>query len=352
MFNQFKFYLKHSLNDLSINKRLTFFALLSIAAGVAAIVSLQTLSLMIGDTLEQNLQETNRGDVSASISGPTEEEEEAYNVLVEDGVLLLEEVSFFGETEKTYALAPEGLEAIETWIAESPYADQLEITYETPIAEIFDIISGSGSGTTIIIAETGEQASQLTPFVIDPAVYPFYGEIVTLDGQELADVLQAPNDIVIGENVTEVIDIAIGDSVLINGASEPFIVRGIVSIESAVQNPLEDIFAGLFGFYMMSHDAVPLFESVTPKLDSFYFQLDDSSLTTEFDDALSDAFIFFSTTSTDDLRANNEELVDQLTLLSTLMGIISLLIGSIGIINTMQVIVRGRMLEIAGKSVV
>lgn len=347
MFNQFKFYLKHSLNDLNINKRLTFFALLSIAAGVAAIVSLQTLSLMIGDTLEQNLQETNRGDVSASISGPTEEEEEAYNVLVEDGVLNLEEVSFFGQTGETYALAPEGLEAIETWIADGPYAGQVEITYQIPIAEDFDIIIGSGSGTTITIAETGEQAPQLTPYVIDPAVYPFYGEITTLDGQALADVLQAPNDIVIGENVTELIDVAVGDSVLINGANEPFIVRGIVSIESAVQNPLEDIFAGLFGFYMVGYDAIPLFESANPKLDSFYFQLDDPTLTSEFDKALSEAFIFFNTTSTEDLRTNNEELVDQLSQLSTVMGLISLLIGSIGIINTMQVIVRGRMLEVA-----
>lgn len=347
MFNQLKFYIKHSLNDLNINRRLTFFALLSIAAGVAAIVSLQTLSLMIGDTLEQNLQETNRGDVSASISGPSEEEEEAYNVFVEDGVLSLEEISFFGETGETYALAPEGLEAIETWIAESPYAGQVEITYQTPIAEDFDIIIGSGSGTTITIAETGEQAPQLTPYVIDPAVYPFYGEITTLDGQLLADVLQAPNDIVIGENVTELIDVAVGDSVLINGANEPFIVRGIVSIEAAVQNPLEDIFAGLFGFYMVSHDAIPLFDSVNPKLDSFYFQLNNPTLTSEFNEALSEEFIFFNTTSTDDLRVNNEELVDQLSQLSTVMGMISLLIGSIGIINTMQVLVRRRMLEVA-----
>ena len=76
MFSQFKFYLNHSLNDLSNNKRLTFFALLSIAAGVAAIVSLQTLSLMIGVTLEENLQETNRGDVAAQIGFPDDEDGE------------------------------------------------------------------------------------------------------------------------------------------------------------------------------------------------------------------------------------------------------------------------------------
>ena len=47
MLKQFQFYITHSLNDLWVNRRLSFFALLSIAAGVAAIVSLQTLGLMI-----------------------------------------------------------------------------------------------------------------------------------------------------------------------------------------------------------------------------------------------------------------------------------------------------------------
>ena len=63
MIDIFKFYTRHSLNDLRANKQLTFFALLAIAAGVAAVVSLQTLGVMIGDTLTGNLQETNQGDI-------------------------------------------------------------------------------------------------------------------------------------------------------------------------------------------------------------------------------------------------------------------------------------------------
>ncbi len=59
MFDKLEFYFRHSLNDLRANKQLTFFALLAIAAGVAAIVSLQTLAVMISDSLTGNLQETN-----------------------------------------------------------------------------------------------------------------------------------------------------------------------------------------------------------------------------------------------------------------------------------------------------
>ena len=39
MLEKLKFYITHSLNDMRVNKRLSFFALLSIAAGVADCVS-------------------------------------------------------------------------------------------------------------------------------------------------------------------------------------------------------------------------------------------------------------------------------------------------------------------------
>ena len=347
MFNQLKFYLTHSLNDLNNNKRLTFFALLSIAAGVAAIVSLQTLSLMIGDTLEQNLQVTNRGDVRANVSTPSEDDEALYTELAESGIILEDEVSFFGQSGSIYTLSAEGVEAIQTWIDESDYAGQAQFTYETPISNELNVLFGSGIATTITLEETGEQAPQLSSYVIDPAVYPYYSEIMTLDGQLLSDVLQAPNDIVIGENVLDLLDIEVGDSVLVDGASEPFIVRGIVSIEEGVSNPLENIFAGLFGFYILNHDAVSLFDTVEPSYENFYFKLESETLTEDFERDLADAFPFFDTTSTIDLRANNETLVDQISQLSTIMGLISLLIGSIGIVNTMQVVVRRRMLEVA-----
>jgi len=63
MFEKIKFYLRHSLNDMRVNGQRTFFALLCIAAGVSAIVSLQTLAVMAGDSMNSAVQETNRGDI-------------------------------------------------------------------------------------------------------------------------------------------------------------------------------------------------------------------------------------------------------------------------------------------------
>ncbi|MEO1163428.1 MAG: hypothetical protein AAFV98_06575, partial [Chloroflexota bacterium] len=197
MFSQLKFYLTHSLNDLNVNRRLTVFALLSIAVGVAAIVSLQTLSLMIADTLEENLQLTNRGDVRASIISQDQYEaslieEEAftettsetednaaetasglYDQLEEDGVLV--PVEFAGA--EISALAEGGINAIEAWIADSDYAGQVTLNYQIPLSDPLSAFLGNGAGASITVTETGAQASQVSSYVIDPATYPFYDDI-------------------------------------------------------------------------------------------------------------------------------------------------------------------------------
>lgn len=57
------FYFRHALSHMNRNRQRTLFVLFCIAVGVAAVVSLRTLGLMIGDALTGNLQETNRGDI-------------------------------------------------------------------------------------------------------------------------------------------------------------------------------------------------------------------------------------------------------------------------------------------------
>src|SRR5215813_11598826 len=98
MIEKLNFYFRHSLNDLRVNGQRTFFALLCIAAGVAAIVSLQTVAVMIGDTLEGNLQATNRGDIRVEL--PTSFGDQENQTLLEqgesDGILQSETQSFFG----------------------------------------------------------------------------------------------------------------------------------------------------------------------------------------------------------------------------------------------------------------
>src|SRR5512134_1156301 len=69
MLERLRFYTRHSLNDLRVNRRRTIFALICIAAGVAAVVSLQNLAVMMNNALTGSLQETNRGDIRMSPGG-------------------------------------------------------------------------------------------------------------------------------------------------------------------------------------------------------------------------------------------------------------------------------------------
>jgi len=57
------FYLKHAFRSLQRERRRSLFAAFAVAAGVAAIVGLQSLSLSIGDSVTEDIQATHQGDV-------------------------------------------------------------------------------------------------------------------------------------------------------------------------------------------------------------------------------------------------------------------------------------------------
>ena len=102
MVENIRFYIRHSLNDLRVNGQRTFFALLCIAAGVAAIVSLQTLAVMIQSSLVGSLQESNRGDIQLQsdldVYGTAADE---VNQAVADGLLDQADTSRFLGSSRT-----------------------------------------------------------------------------------------------------------------------------------------------------------------------------------------------------------------------------------------------------------
>src|SRR5690554_1475913 len=117
MIEKLRFYLRHSLNDLRVNGQRTLFALLYIAAGVAAIVSLQTLGVMIEDTLTGSVQESNRGDIRLAPAGSSERQETNEEGLIEAGDEF---------TGNKFTL--EGIEAIRRWL-DDEFAGEAALTY-------------------------------------------------------------------------------------------------------------------------------------------------------------------------------------------------------------------------------
>lgn len=349
MIEKLRFYFGHSLNDLRVNRQLSFFALLSIAAGVAAIVSLQTLGIMITDTLTGNLQATNRADIKASLVSDFTTDTDVETALNNDVASgLLEKTagfSAFGD-EGTYYLTDDGLDALQTW-ADENYPDAITLDYGYELSDFMGQFLGSGLGTTLIATETENEARQLAPVLVNPDVYPFYDTVTTVSGEALGDLMQAPTDILIDQQVGRLLGVEIGDAVQINGASTTFTVRGFVTAEQEVKDPFSGFLVAMFGFYYMDNDALQYFDGVAPRVTNVRIKITDPTQVDAIAESLDSTFPYLQTVTTTDLVAQNEQIAETLYQLVTIMGLVSLLIGSIGIINTMQVIVRRRMLEIA-----
>ncbi len=350
MLEQLRFYFSHSLNDLRVNGRRTFFALLCIAAGVGAIVSLETVAGMIGDTLTGNLQATNRGDLQISL------QDLAFGGGSSAGLQSAVKKGFLNEVEssgpfgtgsrKSYQMGQGGIEQLQSWI-DTNFPGQIEMTYKLQTAGILEIFTSSGVGTTVTNNASGEAANSLSPILIDPQKYPFYAKIQSVDGKPLSELIQSPTDIALDQKAAETINAKVGDTVRLNGATADFTVRGIVPTDAEVTDPFSGIFAALFGFYYLDNQAASLFDGVNASVDKIYFQLQDPTQVGAVNNALHKSYPFLDTTTIDELKVQNQEISTQINQLVTVIGLVSLLLGSIGIINTMQVIVRRRTVEVA-----
>ncbi len=346
MFGQLSFFISHSWNDLRVNSQRTFFALLCISAGVAAIVSLQTLASMIQTTLVSNLRENNRGDLQINVSqsqndGAVAQLEQG----ARDGLLLTSDVAFAGFQGNQYVLAEPGILAVQDWFLQN-YPSS-EFTYRQQLVDPIAVFTGSGVGTALIAEGTGEEVSGVVPVMIDASTYPFYGEIFTLEGKSLKEVLNTPLDIVLGVSAAETLGISVGQTLTVNGLEGVFNVVGIVTNEAEIRNPTQDILAALNGFYILDRKSLFLFEGVPVRSNIAYVKLNEDENVDDVETALREAFPFLRATTTEELRQAYTQISEGVNQLVTVMGLIALLLGSIGIINTMQVIVRRRVQEIA-----
>ena len=328
MIEKFRFYLRHSLNDLRVNGQRTLFALLCIAAGVAAIVSLQTLGVMIQDTLTGSVQEANRGDIRLSPGGAFRQQGQAD----EDEEALVAPGSEFGATRFT----PAGIEQIRRWL-DARFDGEAALTYRQPMGSMT-------SGISVSIPDKGNKPF-VASIVVETDVYPFYGEVTDDDGTPLSELINAPTDVVFSQNLADELDAAIGDTVQVSGASDSFTLTGIVP--TAAEAGFENIIGALLGYYYLDVSAVSLFPDIEPGADAIYIQIPDPGQADETAEALRNAFPSIATTTTTQIREQNSQVADAVNELVVVMGLVSLLIGGIGIVNTMLVVVSRRTTEIA-----
>ncbi|MFW5692300.1 MAG: ABC transporter permease, partial [Chloroflexota bacterium] len=294
-------------------------AMLSVAAGVAAVVALRSLGLAIDESLTSNVRSTNKGDITlVRASGPG-----GFN---------------FGSTSPRNAFSPIQLDIIRAWVNErggtlAEYStSNLQITAADRTAPLLNFMSG---------------------ILIDPQTYPPTLDIEAIEppGVLLGDLFMGGSEVVISANLAEAQDLSVGDMVRVTGTTEQFVVRGIVPTES--EAGLRDLFAAFFGFaYFDQAQASVLNQNPQPNQVSIL--LPDNTTAEEIRvaadtlyDLLDPLTGFTRILTVPSIIEQNRVIADAISRFIVVMGLGAMLIGGVGIINTMLVMVRRRTDEIA-----
>ncbi|RMG81102.1 MAG: FtsX-like permease family protein, partial [Chloroflexi bacterium] len=315
MLERLRFYLLHAIRNMRRGGRWSTFAIFSIAAGVATVVALRSLGLAIGDSLLTNVRETNGGDIRVYTQAPFG----AFDFGLQDSDVFSER-----DIERAEAWAQEHNAS---WTA---YARALTLQ----VAKVDETTFG--------------RPTFISSIFIDPQHYPIVGELVVEEpaGVPLSELLTGGYTIAISRNLADAQGIQVGDKVRVSRTEEPFTVVAIVPTfaEANLRNP----FAAFFGFAYLSYESAPLLE-IEYEPNEIAFVLPEGTpqqQIIEFGEELERLLRARATTAPEVLQQN--EIAAQLIGdFIVVMGLGSLLIGGVGIMNTMLVMVRRRTNEIA-----
>ncbi len=315
MIHRLRFYITYAMRNIRRGGRWTTLAILCITAGVATIVALRSLGLAVGDTLTNNVRVEVKGD------------------------LLIRNDSIFGGfgSNDPRAFAPDELQKLLAW------SDERGAT-----------TAAFMSGRNMQITKTGEGQFGRPSFIgsnfIDPQTYPPTHTIRAIEPAEvpLAELFTGGNDVVISDNLAQQGGISVGDSVRVSGTQALFTVRGIVSVaeESSVTNFLNAFFG--FAYFDLANAQVAINDEFAPNRIALSFA--DSPDEETLDELAAEVEALSpGVRSTDiyDFLERYEVVSQYLSDFVVVMGLGALLVGGVGIMNTMLVLVRRRTSEIA-----
>ncbi len=310
------FYLSYAARNLRRGLRWTTFAVFCIAVGVATVVALRTLGLAIGDSLIDNVRSNNHGDITVEPYG--------------SGQTLFP--SFFGGRENPTTFTQSEVDATKNWAQENNA--QVSFYFRT----------GNLQVTAANYVSVG-RPQFINVLLIDPATFPPTGDITAMNpaGVPLSKLFTGGNDIVISQNLADSQGIKVGDTVRVSDTTDPYTVRGIVSTatEGSITNP----FAAFFGFAYLDEAQAAKFQ--LPKLPNMISLtlppgMDINAAASKLGDVLPGNY-----STVPDLLQQNQQISDILGRFIVVMGLGALLLGGVGIINTMLVMVGRRTEEIA-----
>ncbi|HEV7126268.1 MAG TPA: FtsX-like permease family protein [Ktedonobacterales bacterium] len=293
---KFGLYWKYPVRSLWRGGQRTMLAIFCVAVGVLAIVALQLVGNMINNSLTTNVREGNGGDVSIR--------------------------NDFAPVESS----------------QLTYFDQLRtagtITAYTAVSE-HDAQTSVGGHTQFYIVKA-----------VDPHQFPLVGapDFVQPAGGSLASLLSG-NAVVVTKNLLASLDARVGDQVQVTSDDGRLL---NVTVAGTIQDA---------GFYrrpqmLMALDAYAAVSSTAGKPVNFQAVYATVPGGTDANAAavakqVQREFPLATVTTTKQALQQQENSVQKIRNFLQIVGLLSLLIGGVGIVNTMQVLLRRRRVEIA-----
>src|SRR5437868_2533571 len=292
-------YFNYTTRSLLRGGQRSILAVFCVAVGVMAIVSLQLVGQMINGAFTSNIREANGGDIAVTSQTP----------------LKPSDLTFFDNLK-----------------------NKGSITAYTPT------VSGSASTS---LAAAGTQSFTLE--AVDPGTFPVVTPPVfktPTDGSVTS--LLKNNQVVVDQNLIDKYNNKVGANLTVH-ASTGAGAGGVtlhVKIVGIVKNV--GVFAQSNDFMLISHADYQAADHKLPLLyDSVYVSTADKAHTDQAAKAIADRFPIANTVTADQALKNNQAQVDYIKKFLEIAGLLALLIGGVGIVNTMQVLLSRRKIEIA-----
>ncbi len=330
MVSQLWFYLTYALRNLWRNRRWSAFAVFSVAAGVATMVAFRSLGLSIGDALIGDVRNSNKGDITVSLEG-----ERFFSAQADPN-------------DDTYSFNARELGVLRGWAVQTG-------------AAITEYRISVGMQLTKLDAVTVGRPQFINSFFIDPATYPVTEPILADDpaGVPLSQLFSGPLDVVISRNLADREGIKVGDTVRVSGSEQYFTVRGIVptvaqaGFQQLFSRELLSLFFG-YAYFDRAHvetvmnansrpNRVSLALAGTP--DEVEIRRAETTLRSLMGNRQGAGYYDYRTTP--NLLRTFGIISDVLGRFIVVLGLGAMLLGGVGIINTMLVLVRRRTDEIA-----
>lgn len=253
-------------------------------------------------------------------------------------------VSVAGAFGNVISLAPAemlaadlSVESIDTELLTPAQIAQLDELQASGAIERYTLVAFSSS-LTFRLAGSGEMHFASTGMGVDPAVYPLAGQVRLQfpAGASLAELLRAPGDLVITRDLAEQYNLAVGDELVLAdlhlGAPVSGVVRGIADDTPNHQGSKVYYTQATGAALENRQEALDIALVNAPSVEAVAGQLSAAG---------------WSVFTSAQAAHGNQDAIELFQTLLKGAGILGLLVGGIGIANTMQVLLQRRRGEIA-----